>query len=70
MFSNFKGLKAEIELVMFLLGHSPLLKTRSIHRSTEMKEDVAQTVAKEIMQCSRASSTAHIRDLEHPVIYS
>ena len=67
-FSNFKGFKAEMELVKFILSHSPLLKTMSIHRNTDVKEDVALTVAEEIMQYSRASSRAQIIDLEHPVI--
>lgn len=66
MFSNFLGLKTETELVKFLIGHSPLLKIMSIHRSIDIKEDVALTMAEEIMQYSRASLRAQIRDLEHP----
>ncbi|KAK1373302.1 hypothetical protein POM88_029495 [Heracleum sosnowskyi] len=43
-FSNFIGLRAEMELAKFLLGHSPLLKTMSMHRSTDMKEDVDNAI--------------------------
>ncbi|XP_017245484.2 F-box/FBD/LRR-repeat protein At1g13570 [Daucus carota subsp. sativus] len=67
-FSDFLGLRSEFELVKFLLGHSPMLNTMSIHRSIYIKEDVALTMAEEIMQYSRASSTAEIRYLDDPVI--
>ena len=45
-----------------------MLNTMSIHRSIDIKEDVALTMAEEIMQYSRASSTAEIRYLDDPVI--
>ncbi|WOG96064.1 hypothetical protein DCAR_0415394 [Daucus carota subsp. sativus] len=67
-FSNFMGIKTELEVVKFLLGHSPLLKTMCIHCGKGMKEDVALTMKKEIMQYSRGSSRAQIKYLEHPVI--
>ncbi|KAK1355596.1 hypothetical protein POM88_048852 [Heracleum sosnowskyi] len=62
------GLKAELELIKFLLGHSPLLKRMSIHRSPKIKKDVAFALGGEILQYSRASSRVQIRELKDPVI--
>lgn len=62
------GFKAELELIKFLLGHSPFLKRLSIHHSPVIEKDVAFTIAEEILQYSRASSRVQIRELKHPVI--
>ncbi|KAK1355600.1 FBD domain-containing protein [Heracleum sosnowskyi] len=67
-FSSFRGLKAELELIKFLLGHSPLLKRMSLHRSPNIKKDVAFALGEEILQYSRASSRVQIRELKDPVI--
>ncbi|XP_017244576.1 F-box/FBD/LRR-repeat protein At1g13570 [Daucus carota subsp. sativus] len=66
-FSYFKGLKAELELVKFILAHSPLLKTMYIHRSESIKSDVALTMTEEILQYPRASTIAQIRHLKRLV---
>ncbi|KAK1373300.1 FBD domain-containing protein [Heracleum sosnowskyi] len=66
-FSYFTGLKAEMELIKFLLAHAPLLKTMLIHRSPKMIKDVAFNMADEMLQYSRVSSRAQIRHLKHPV---
>ncbi|KAK1394119.1 F-box domain-containing protein [Heracleum sosnowskyi] len=66
-FSNFKGMRAELELVRFLLGRSPLLKTMSIHFGGAMEKDVAATVAEEVFQYFTASSRVQIRYLERRV---
>ncbi|KAK1355632.1 FBD domain-containing protein [Heracleum sosnowskyi] len=68
IFSNFTGLKTELALVKFLLGHSPFLKTMFIHRyGYFMNESVALRMTEEMLQYSRASSRAQIRHLEYPV---
>ncbi|KAK1355608.1 F-box domain-containing protein [Heracleum sosnowskyi] len=66
-FSYFRGLRAELELVKFLLAHAPLLKTMFIHRSKPVKKDVSLMIAEEMLQYTRASSRAQIRYLEQPV---
>lgn len=63
-FSFFKGLKAELELVKFVLAHSPLLKTMFIHRDKCIKKDAALTMTEEILQYPRASTIAKIRHLK------
>ncbi|KAK1355597.1 FBD domain-containing protein [Heracleum sosnowskyi] len=63
-FSYFKGLKAELELVKFVLAHSPLLKTMFIHRDKRIKNDAALTMTEEILQYPRASTIAQIRHLK------
>lgn len=65
-FRNFKGLPAELKLVKFLIGHSPLLETMCIHCSTFMNQGVVSALTEEILQYSKASSRAQIR-LEHLV---
>lgn len=65
-FSHFQGIKAEKELVKFILAHSPLLKTMFIHRDSKMEKDEAFKVLEEMLEFSRASSRAHIRSLKHP----
>ncbi|KAK1355619.1 FBD domain-containing protein [Heracleum sosnowskyi] len=65
-FSYFRGLRAELELVKFLLAHAPLLKTMFIHRSKAVKKDVSLMIAEEMLQYTRASSRAQIRYLEQP----
>ncbi|KAK1355622.1 FBD domain-containing protein [Heracleum sosnowskyi] len=65
-FSHFQGLKAELELVKFLLAHSPLLKTMFIHRNCFMPMDLAFEVAEEMLEFSRASSRAQVKNLECP----
>ncbi|KAK1371844.1 hypothetical protein POM88_037936 [Heracleum sosnowskyi] len=66
-FSEFKGLRAELELVKFLLAHSPLLKTMFIHRSECMSRDVALTVSEKMLKYSRSSSKAQVSHLKHSV---
>lgn len=66
MFSHFQGLKAELELVKFILARSPLLKTMFIHRNCNMEEDEAFKVLEEMLKFSRASSKAQIRTLKYP----
>ncbi|XP_017245481.1 F-box/FBD/LRR-repeat protein At1g13570 [Daucus carota subsp. sativus] len=72
IFSHFRGLKAELELVQFLLGHSPLLKTMFIHCGQDINKDVALAAAEEMLRFPRASTRAEIKHLEHVVedIYS
>ncbi|KAL1819151.1 hypothetical protein ACET3Z_014020 [Daucus carota] len=66
-FSDFQGRIAELELVKFLLAHSPSLKTMSIHRSEGMKKDVALAMTDDILEFPRSSSRAQIRRLIRPV---
>lgn len=68
-FSYFEGLPAELELVKFLLAHSPLLKTMFIHHSEDMSEDEtpALAVSEKMLKYSRSSSAAQISHLKHPV---
>lgn len=63
-FSYFNGLKTELELVKFVLSHSPLLKTLFIHRSKTIEIGVALTMTEEILQYPRASTRAQIRHLK------
>lgn len=63
-FSHFKCLKAEMALVKFLLGHSPLLKAMSIHHTPALPMYMALKIEEEIMQYSRASSRAQIIDMK------
>ncbi|KAK1355625.1 hypothetical protein POM88_048881 [Heracleum sosnowskyi] len=65
-FSHFQGLKAELELVKFLLARSPMLKTMFIHRNWNMKKDMAFQILEEMLRFSRASSRAQIRSLKCP----
>ncbi|KAK1355626.1 FBD domain-containing protein [Heracleum sosnowskyi] len=65
-FSHFQGLKAELELVKFLLARSPLLKTMFIHRNLNMEKDVAFKSLEEMLEFSRASSRAQIKSLKYP----
>ncbi|KAL8093084.1 F-box/FBD/LRR-repeat protein At1g13570-like [Apium graveolens] len=65
-FQYFKGLRAELELVKFLLARSPLLKTLFIHFYGAVEKDAALTLFEEILQYSKASPTAQIRCLNHP----
>ena len=67
MFSDFQGRIAELELVKFLLAHSPSLKTMSIHRSERMKKDVALAMTDDMLEFPRSSSRAQIRRLIRPV---
>ncbi|KAK1355605.1 FBD domain-containing protein [Heracleum sosnowskyi] len=70
-FSHFKGLRAELELVRFILARSPLLKTMFIHYSEGLDNNVAGTIRKEMMQYSKVSSRAQIRHSEEkPVNFS
>ncbi|WOG96061.1 hypothetical protein DCAR_0415391 [Daucus carota subsp. sativus] len=62
-FSDFQGRIAELELVKFLLAHSPSLKTMSIHRSEGMKKDVALAMTDDMLEFPRSSSRAKIRRL-------
>ncbi|KAK1381691.1 hypothetical protein POM88_019426 [Heracleum sosnowskyi] len=62
-FSYFQGLKTELELVKFVLAHSPLLKTLFIHRYYHIKSGVALKMTEEILQYPRASTRAQIRHL-------
>ncbi|KAL1819147.1 hypothetical protein ACET3Z_014016 [Daucus carota] len=66
-FSYFNGVQAELELVKFLLAHSPLLKTMFIHCSADIKRDVETTKAEEMWNYSTASSKAQIKYLNDPV---
>lgn len=63
-FSYFKGLKAELELVKFVLAHSPLLKTMFIYRDKSIEKGAALTMTEEILQYPRASTIAQIRHLK------
>ncbi|KAK1355603.1 FBD domain-containing protein [Heracleum sosnowskyi] len=65
-FRNFKGLRAELELVKFLLARSPLLKTMFINYSGTLEKDAALMMFKEMLKYSKASSTAQIRRLKYP----
>ncbi|KAK1355655.1 hypothetical protein POM88_048911 [Heracleum sosnowskyi] len=67
-FDGFRGRRAELELVRFLLGHSPLLKIMSIDHSGCIKRDDELTMAKEMLQYSRASSRAQVRRIKHPAV--
>ncbi|KAK1355606.1 FBD domain-containing protein [Heracleum sosnowskyi] len=67
-FGYFKGCRAELELVKFLLAHAPVLKTVFIHRIKAVKKDVSLMIAEEMLQYTRASSRAQIRYLEQPVV--
>ncbi|KAL6519886.1 hypothetical protein OROMI_032780 [Orobanche minor] len=58
---KFRGLRTELELVRFLLGHSPFLKTMSISRSRYIKRYKELIIADKMLQYSRASSKAEIR---------
>ena len=62
--SYFQGLKTELELVKFVLAHSPLLKTLFIHRYYHIKSGVALKMTEEILQYPRASTRAQIRHLK------
>lgn len=66
-FSYLSGFRAELELIKFLLAHSPVLETIFIHRYIAVKTDKALKIAEEIMQFSRASPKAQIKHLKHPV---
>ncbi|XP_074375924.1 F-box/FBD/LRR-repeat protein At1g13570-like isoform X2 [Apium graveolens] len=66
-FGNFRGLRAELELVKFLLARSPLLKKMLIHYSVFIEKDVAVTVSKEMLQYPTASSSLQIRHLNRSV---
>ncbi|XP_074354622.1 F-box/FBD/LRR-repeat protein At1g13570-like [Apium graveolens] len=68
-FAGFEGQRPELELVRFLLGHSPLLKIMSIDCSEDIERDDELTMAKEMLQYSRASSRAQIRRINHPNMY-
>ncbi|KAK1355628.1 FBD domain-containing protein [Heracleum sosnowskyi] len=63
----YKGHKAEVELVKFLLAHSPLLKTMFIHRDSLIGYDVACQLLEEMLEFPRASSRAQIRHLKIPL---
>ncbi|KAL1819161.1 hypothetical protein ACET3Z_014030 [Daucus carota] len=63
-FSYFRGLKAELELVKFVLAHSPLLKTMFIHRDVSIGSGVALKMTEEMLQYPRASTIAQIKHLE------
>ncbi|KAK1355624.1 FBD domain-containing protein [Heracleum sosnowskyi] len=65
-FSYLKGLQVELELVKFLLAHTPLLKTMFIHRDPDVKKDVAIKMLEEMVEFSRASSRAQIKHLKCP----
>ncbi|KAK1355609.1 FBD domain-containing protein [Heracleum sosnowskyi] len=65
-FSHFQGLKAELELVKFLLAHSPLLKTMFIHLDSFVTKDIAFEIAEEMLEFSRVSSRAQIKYLKCP----
>lgn len=65
--SCLNGHRDELELVKFLLAHSPLLKTMFINRHIFVKKEVALRMAEEMLQYSRASSKAQIRFLEYVV---
>ncbi|WOG96065.1 hypothetical protein DCAR_0415395 [Daucus carota subsp. sativus] len=66
-FSYFTGLKAELELVKFVLAHSPLLKTMFIHRDISIESGVALKMTEEILQYPRASTIAQIKHLKRSV---
>ena len=69
-FGYFKGLKVELELVRFILTHSPLLKTMYIHYDPYIKKDVAVTLTEEMVQYFKASIRAQIRHSEEkPVCF-
>ncbi|KAL1819149.1 hypothetical protein ACET3Z_014018 [Daucus carota] len=60
-FSYFKGFKAEMKLVKFLLACSPLLKKMSIHSHEDLEKDVALMMFEEILQYPAASSRVQIQ---------
>lgn len=64
--SCLSGFRSELELIKFLLAHSPVLDTIFIHRSEDVKTDTALMMAEEMMQFSRASLKALIRHLKDP----
>ncbi|KAK1355599.1 hypothetical protein POM88_048855 [Heracleum sosnowskyi] len=64
MFGKLKGLTAELELVKFVLAHSPLLKTMFIHHNESIKKGAALTMTEEMLQYPRASTRAQIRHLK------
>ncbi|WOG96066.1 hypothetical protein DCAR_0415396 [Daucus carota subsp. sativus] len=68
-FNYFRGLRAELELVKFVLAHSPLLKTMFIHRHRDVsiKSGVALKLTEEILQYPRASTIAQVKHLEHSI---
>lgn len=49
-FNFLNGFRAELELVKFILAHSPLLKTMFIPRVGVIKKDVALRIKEEILQ--------------------
>ncbi|KAL1819120.1 hypothetical protein ACET3Z_013989 [Daucus carota] len=68
-FSKFHHLRAEVELVRFLLGHSPSLKIMSINGYERINRYDESTVADDMLQHSRDSSRAKLRRLDCPDVY-
>lgn len=72
-FCDLRGLRIELDLIKFILAHSPLLKTMSIHYNTgALKEGAAAAMTKEMLQYSKASSGAqiiHLKDILYDLYY-
>ncbi|KAK1355607.1 FBD domain-containing protein [Heracleum sosnowskyi] len=59
-----RGLRTELDLIKFILAHSPLLKTMFIHYSRALEKDEAVTMSEKVLQYAKTSSRAQIIHLE------
>lgn len=61
VFKDLKGLKAEMQLVKFLLAHCPFLERMVIHWSGDVDWDTASTMQEAIWDFPTLSPSAQVR---------
>lgn len=61
VFKNLKGLRAEMQLVKFLLAHCPFLKRMLIHWSGDIDWDASLTMQEAIWEFPTLSPSAEVR---------
>lgn len=64
--NHLHGLRAELEIIKFLLAQSPVLQTMFIHRNEAIKTDAALIMAEEMMEFPRASPKLLFKHLKDP----
>ncbi|KAK1355618.1 FBD domain-containing protein [Heracleum sosnowskyi] len=64
-----RGLGTELELIKFILAHSPFLKTMFIHYSRALEKDETTTMSEKVLQYAKTSSRAQLIHLEEVPIH-